>query len=91
MKGQDYNISSWSIGPEGFHVGMVVETTIFSSDLTISGHHAQENKRQWRYQNEAEVMYITPVTMDHPHSSYLEKNMSLKIMVHELKWHDLQN
>jgi hypothetical protein len=29
--------------------------------------------------------------MDHFQSSYLKRNMSLKIMVLDLKWHDLQN
>jgi hypothetical protein len=28
----------------GYHVGMVVETTIFSGDLTRSGHQAQGNE-----------------------------------------------
>ena len=49
-----------------------------------------ENEKR-RHQNEAEVMYITPVTMDPPHSSYLERNVRWKIMVCQLETHEMNN
>ena len=49
-----------------------------------------ENEKQG-HQIETRVMYITTVSMDLPHSSYLERNARWKIMVCQLEMHEMSN
>jgi hypothetical protein len=95
MEGHDYNILPRSNGLEaptwGWWWKPPSSPAREPTSATTRRKSNLNKNEQGMYQNEAEVMYITSVTMDHFQSSYLKRNMSLKIMVLDLKWHDLQN
>jgi hypothetical protein len=95
LDGQDYNIETrskgWEANTWGWWWKPPSSPVRYQIPATMRRKiNCNENKK-WGHQNEAQVMYITTVTIDHPHSSYLERNVRWKIMVCQLEWHSLNN
>ena len=89
MHGWDYNVWLRSKGSRGSTWGRwwkppssLVDQLIPATSCSFL--NLNQNEQTW-YQNEAEVMYITPVTLDCFQDLYVRRNLSLKIQVCKLK------